>query len=334
MVKKNCSATKNFEWIRWNKYSLFFFSDWAIFNPLPSSSRALDAHKLHLAWTCPPCLVCVRERISMILPGPFKFNLHLYAHTMTRTHTQTHRHTHAPTQKKNTNTATHINWDFMNFISSGYTCVLHGLLPIHLKSNQTKKYIPSVELSLTGGFAATTWAPFKQTSIVGACVQFETGRKRIQQLGRQAIMVRAWWGGFRGAAVCKFCCENFFFFFFIPWVSAVLSSCASQPEDSFSVRWEFLLWRGESYKQKTSTESQRGSSVGGRGGGTTGEWRVRAVEEGKSEVSQLLTDSRNVWQVASSPQKIRAAYFWNAVAFAITKLTSSLALHTLPLNTD
>ena len=142
----------------------------------------------------------------------------------TRWHKHTHTDTHMHPHRGNTNTATHIDWDFMKFISSGYTCVLHGLLPIHLKSNQTKKYIPSVELSLTGGFATTTWAPFKQTSIVGACVQFETGRKRIQQLGRQTITVRTWCGGLVGRQ-----CANSvvsIIFFFIPWVSAVLSSCA------------------------------------------------------------------------------------------------------------
>lgn len=90
-------------------------------------------------------------------------------------HTDTHMHPH----RGNPNTATHINWDFMNLISSGYTCILHGLLPIHLKSYQTKKYIPSVKLSLSGGFATTTWAPFKQTFNVGAYIQFETSRKGI-----------------------------------------------------------------------------------------------------------------------------------------------------------
>lgn len=152
-----CCATKNVATI-WN------FSNWAIFIPLPSSSlpkpltptnRTLHEHA-HL-------LVYVQGSISMILLAR---SIQIQP-AFVRTLTDTHMHPHIG----NPNTATHINWDFMNLISSGYTCILHGLLPIHLKSNQTKKYIPSVELSLTRGFATTSWAPFKQTSNVGTHIQ-------------------------------------------------------------------------------------------------------------------------------------------------------------------
>lgn len=98
---------------------------------------------------------CEGENISMI---SVEFNLHLYAHTLTRM---------LPHSDGSSSTATHISWDFICLILSGCTCAPHGLLSIHLKSNQTKKI-------------------YSLTSEGGACIQFETRKKeRIQQAGGQ-----------------------------------------------------------------------------------------------------------------------------------------------------
>lgn len=57
-----------------------------------------------------------------------------------------------PHSNRSSTAATHIKLDFINLISSGYTCALRGLPYIHLKSNQTKGYIPC--LPLTGSRAS------------------------------------------------------------------------------------------------------------------------------------------------------------------------------------
>lgn len=61
--------------------------------------------------------------------------------------------------------ATHIKRDFINLISSGYTCSLRGLLYIHLKSNQTKEYIPSACLLLPEDLQPPTELHLRETFI-------------------------------------------------------------------------------------------------------------------------------------------------------------------------
>lgn len=134
-------------------YSLFFSVEHSQSHLTPHPSPSHQRPQITPCMNMSTFVVCAKERISMILPVCFIQTQPAFVCTQTHTHADTH---HPHRGKPKHSRATNINWDFMNLISFGYTCILHGLLPIHLKSNQTKKYIPPVELALTRGFATTS----------------------------------------------------------------------------------------------------------------------------------------------------------------------------------
>ncbi len=143
-----CRATKIVQ-RRWNKchfsYRALFIPPLSSSLPKPFTPTNCTLHEhVHL-------LVCVWDRIIRILPC-----LHSNSACVCM---RTHWHTHAPTQRK----PKHSNPQQLGLYESHiFRIYLHTtrLTAYPLKSYQTKKYIPSVKLSLSRGFATTTWAPF------------------------------------------------------------------------------------------------------------------------------------------------------------------------------
>lgn len=90
--------------------------------------------------------------------------------------------------------------------------------------------------------------------------------------------------------LCVNSAVSLLFYFFIPWLSAVLSSCASQPEDSSAVQGREL------HAEKFLCWGRAGLENGG----------VRVAGEVEGEVSRL----RSNFSVCSQALcKITAAFF-------------------------
>lgn len=221
----------------------------------------------------------------------------------TRSYTLTRRDTHTDTG--NPNTASHINWDFMNLISCGYTCILHGLLPIHLKSNQTKKCIPPVDPAFLEALQPPAELHLSKLPILELAFNLRPGDNRSnKQAGKQSLL------GLYVVCVVLFTPESPLY---CQAVLCYLKTVLLLLQEKF-VAYNFLeVWGIGAGRMK-------GEGCGGWG------------EEGQSTACSLLQ------YLASCRLSVRSECFFflylNVFAFIIPKATSTIPSHTFPLNAD